>query len=119
MKAVWVSAFAPFDTIPVMEVASPQPAAGEVVIEVKAAGMNFRDVLKALALYPAETADARIFGDEVAGVVKAVGAGVTHVKAGDRVFGRRGHDGFFLGMHQANGKNGTDRGAPSPTHGPR
>jgi NADPH:quinone reductase-like Zn-dependent oxidoreductase len=44
-------------------------------------------VLKALALYPAETADARIFGDEVAGVVKTVGAGVTHVKAGDRVFG--------------------------------
>ena len=61
--------------------------AGEVMIEVKAAGMNFRDVLKALALYPAETADARIFGDEMAGVVKAVGSGVTHVAPGDRVFG--------------------------------
>jgi len=60
---------------------------GEVMIEVKAAGMNFRDVLKALALYPAETADARIFGDEVAGIVKAVGSQVTHVKPGDRVFG--------------------------------
>jgi acyl transferase domain-containing protein/SAM-dependent methyltransferase/acyl carrier protein len=60
---------------------------GQVVIEVKAAGMNFRDVLKALALYPAETADARIFGDEVAGVVKTVGSGVTHVAPGDRVFG--------------------------------
>ena len=59
--------------------ALPQCGPGEVVIEVKAAGMNFRDVLKALALYPAETADARIFGDEVAGVVKAVGSGVTHV----------------------------------------
>jgi acyl transferase domain-containing protein/NADPH:quinone reductase-like Zn-dependent oxidoreductase/SAM-dependent methyltransferase/acyl carrier protein/short-subunit dehydrogenase len=62
-------------------------ASGEVMIEVRAAGMNFRDVLKALALYPAETADARIFGDEVAGVVKAVGSDVTHVKPGDRVFG--------------------------------
>jgi len=60
---------------------------GEVEIEVKAAGMNFRDVLKALALYPAETADARIFGDEVAGIVKSVGADVTHVVPGDRVFG--------------------------------
>jgi acyl transferase domain-containing protein/acyl carrier protein len=59
----------------------------EVLIEVKAAGMNFRDVLKALALYPAETADARIFGDEVAGVVTAVGPGVEHVAPGDRVFG--------------------------------
>ena len=45
-----------------------------MLIEVKAAGMNFRDVLKALALYPGEAPDARIFGDEVAGVVKAVGS---------------------------------------------
>ena len=65
----------------------PTCGPGEVVIEVKAAGMNFRDVLKALALYPAETADARIFGDEVAGIVTTIGAGVTHVAVGDRVFG--------------------------------
>jgi acyl transferase domain-containing protein/acyl carrier protein len=67
--------------------ALPPCGAGQVVIEVKAAGMNFRDVLKALALYPAETADARIFGDEMAGVVTAVGSGVTHLAPGDRVFG--------------------------------
>ncbi|MDQ2659021.1 MAG: SDR family NAD(P)-dependent oxidoreductase [Verrucomicrobiota bacterium] len=67
--------------------ALPPCGPGQVLIEVKAAGMNFRDVLKALALYPAETADARIYGDEVAGVVKAVGDGVTHLAPGDRVFG--------------------------------
>ena len=67
--------------------ALPVCAPGEVLIKVKAAGMNFRDVLKALALYPAETADARIFGDEVAGEVLAVGEGVTHLAPGDRVFG--------------------------------
>ena len=68
---------------------SPLPPCGpgEVLIDVKAAGMNFRDVLKALALYPGEAPDARIFGDEVGGVVKAVGAGVKHVAPGDRVFG--------------------------------
>ena len=71
--------FTPF-TLPVC-------APGEVLIKVKAAGMNFRDVLKALALYPAETADARIFGDEVAGEVVAVGAGVTHLAVGDQAFG--------------------------------
>ncbi|MGA1123151.1 MAG: SDR family NAD(P)-dependent oxidoreductase [Chthoniobacterales bacterium] len=60
---------------------------GQVLIRVKAAGLNFRDVLKAIGLYPAETADARMFGDEVAGEVVAVGDGVTHVKAGDEVFG--------------------------------
>lgn len=65
------------------------PACGpdEVLIKVKAAGMNFRDVLKALGLYPAETIDARIFGDEVGGEVVAVGSNVTHVSVGDDVFG--------------------------------
>jgi acyl transferase domain-containing protein/NADPH:quinone reductase-like Zn-dependent oxidoreductase/acyl carrier protein/short-subunit dehydrogenase len=71
--------FAPF----VMPVCGP----GEVLIEVKAAGMNFRDVLKALALYPGEAPDARIFGDEVAGIVKAIGKDIKHVAVGDRVFG--------------------------------
>lgn len=75
------------DALRLVPFALPPCGAGEVAIEVRAAGMNFRDVLKALALYPAETADARIFGDEVAGIVKAVGSGVTHVKPGDRVFG--------------------------------
>ncbi len=75
------------DALKLVPFSPPACGAGEVLIEVMAAGMNFRDVLKALALYPAETADARIFGDEVAGVIKAVGEGVTHVKFGDRVFG--------------------------------
>ncbi len=65
----------------------PECGPGEVLIKVRAAGMNFRDVLKALGLYPAETIDARIFGDEVAGEVVAVGSGVTHVSPGDPVFG--------------------------------
>src|SRR4029450_9716724 len=39
------------------------------------------------ALYPGEAPDARVFGDEVAGIVKAVGAEVVHVAPGDRVFG--------------------------------
>ena len=75
------------DSLKLVPFALPPCGAGEVVIEVMAAGMNFRDVLKALALYPAETSDARIYGDEVAGIVKATGSGVTHVKAGDHVFG--------------------------------
>jgi len=60
---------------------------GQVLIDVKASGLNFRDVLKGLGLYPGEAPDSRIFGDEVAGVVKAIGAGVTNVHPGDRVFG--------------------------------
>ncbi|MEQ1860228.1 MAG: SDR family NAD(P)-dependent oxidoreductase [Chthoniobacteraceae bacterium] len=75
------------DTLHFAPFALPPCGPGEVLINVRAAGMNFRDVLKALALYPGEAPDARIFGDEVGGVVAAVGAGVTHVKPGDRVFG--------------------------------
>ena len=71
--------FAPF--------ALPDCGPGQVLIEVKAAGMNFRDVLKALALYPGDAPDARIFGDEVGGIVRAIGPDVTHVVPGDHVFG--------------------------------
>jgi NADPH:quinone reductase-like Zn-dependent oxidoreductase/SAM-dependent methyltransferase/acyl carrier protein len=75
------------DALKFVPFAPPECGPGEVLIDVKAAAMNFRDVLKALALYPGEAPDARIFGDEVGGIVKAVGAEVTHVKPGDRVFG--------------------------------
>ena len=75
------------DTLRFAPFALPPCGPGEVLIDVKAAGMNFRDVLKALALYPGEAPDARIFGDEIGGIVKAVGAGVKHVAPGDRVFG--------------------------------
>src|SRR4029077_11730089 len=71
--------FAPFEL--------PPCGPGQVLIEVKAAGMNFRDVLKSLALYPGDAPDARIFGDEVSGIIKAIGADVTTLAAGDRVFG--------------------------------
>jgi len=71
--------FAPFEL--------PPCGPGQVLIEVKAAGMNFRDVLKSLALYPGDAPDARIFGDEVSGIIKAVGSNVTHLAPGDSVFG--------------------------------
>ena len=54
------------DTLRFAPFALPPCGPGEVLIDVKAAGMNFRDVLKALALYPGEAPDARIFGDEMA-----------------------------------------------------
>ena len=75
------------DTLRFVPFEVPACEPDQVLIDVKASGMNFRDVLKALALYPGEAPDARIFGDEVAGVITAVGANVKHVAVGDRVFG--------------------------------
>ncbi|QDY80408.1 tacrolimus type I polyketide synthase FkbB [Streptomyces qinzhouensis] len=62
----------------------PRPlAAGEVRIDVRAAGLNFRDVLIALGTYPG----AGEMGGEAAGIVTEVGAGVDDLAPGDRVFG--------------------------------
>jgi myxalamid-type polyketide synthase MxaB len=58
------------------------PQAGEVEIEVEATGLNFRDVLNAMGLYPGTPPP---FGSECAGRVVAVGEGVAHVRAGDPV----------------------------------
>ncbi|MGQ5640990.1 alcohol dehydrogenase catalytic domain-containing protein, partial [Streptomyces sp. EWL5.16] len=57
---------------------------GQVRVAVRAAGVNFRDVLNALGMYPG---DAKDFGLEGAGVVTEVGPGVTGLAVGDRVFG--------------------------------
>ncbi|MCE9529721.1 MAG: type I polyketide synthase [Planctomycetes bacterium] len=63
----------------------PAPAAHEIEIEVRAIGLNFRDVLKALDIYPLAPTEPRSFGDECAGVVVRVGSAVTEFKPGDEV----------------------------------
>ncbi|MEV7020293.1 SDR family NAD(P)-dependent oxidoreductase [Streptomyces sp. NPDC093991] len=63
--------------------AGRQPGPGEVRVELRASGVNFRDVLIALGMYPG----AAVMGTEGAGIVTATGRDVTGVKAGDRVMG--------------------------------
>ena len=60
------------------------PAADEVEIEVRAAGLNFRDVLNALGMYPGDPGP---LGSECSGVVTAVGSEVTELRVGDEVVG--------------------------------
>ncbi|MHB1329952.1 MAG: acyltransferase domain-containing protein, partial [Gemmatimonadales bacterium] len=59
-----------------------RPGAGEVEIEVRAAGLNFRDVLNALGMYPG---DAGPLGSECSGLIVGVGEGVEGLSPGDRV----------------------------------
>jgi acyl transferase domain-containing protein/NADPH:quinone reductase-like Zn-dependent oxidoreductase/acyl carrier protein len=58
-------------------------AAGQVRVAVRAAGLNFRDALIGLGMYPGEA----VMGSEAAGVVTGTGPGVTGVTVGDAVFG--------------------------------
>src|SRR3974377_1272544 len=61
------------------------PGAGEVLIEVEAAGMNRPDVLQRQGLYPPPKGASDLLGLEVAGYVVATGAGATRFKEGDAV----------------------------------
>ena len=67
------------------EAADPVPGAGEIRIAVRAAGVNFADVLARLGLYPDAPKPPVVVGYEVSGVVDAIGPGVATHRTGDRV----------------------------------
>lgn len=63
----------------------PAPGPGQVLVRVRAASLNFRDLLLVKGLYNPKLALPRIMGSDSAGEVLAVGAGVSRFKPGDRV----------------------------------
>ena len=94
MKAVLCKAFGPPESLVVEEIPSPTPGAGEVVISVKAASVNFPDVLIIENKYQVKPPLPFSPGSELAGVVKAVGDGVAAFKPGDRVMAITGYGAF-------------------------
>jgi NADPH:quinone reductase-like Zn-dependent oxidoreductase len=64
------------DVLKVHEKPDPQPQAGEVVIKVRAAGLNFADILSRQGLYPDSPPKPCVMGYEVSGVIESVGEGV-------------------------------------------
>jgi NADPH2:quinone reductase len=85
MKALVCPAYGPLENLHVGDLPDPSPGAGEVLIEVRAAGVNFPDVLIVQGKYQFKPEPPFAPGGEVAGVVRAVGPGVERFKAGDRV----------------------------------
>jgi len=83
MKAIHVHAPGGPEALRYEDVAQPSPAAGQVLVKVEAAGVNYIDVYQRNGLY--KVATPFTLGQEAAGVVSAVGAGVTDPKVGDRV----------------------------------
>jgi len=94
MKAVLCKAWGPPESLVVEDVPAPKPGKGQVVVAVQAAGVNFPDVLIVQGKYQVKPEFPFSPGAEVAGTVKEVGEGVTHVKAGDYVVAFPGLGGF-------------------------
>ena len=85
MRALLCTQYGPPDLLELCDLPSREPGDGEVVVSVKAASLNFPDVLIIQNKYQFKPPLPFSPGSELAGVVKAVGAGVTGVEPGDRV----------------------------------
>lgn len=75
MRAVWITKSGGPEVLAVRESAAPEPGPGEVRIAVRAAGLNFAEVMARQGLYPDAPRPPCVVGYEVAGVIDAVGAG--------------------------------------------
>src|SRR5438552_10039262 len=85
VKAVLCKQYGPPETLVVEELPSPRAGPGEAVVSVKAASVNFPDVLIIQNKYQFKPPLPFSPGSELAGVVKEVGNGVSTFKPGDRV----------------------------------
>lgn len=85
MKAVLCSRLDGPTALEIVDLPAPEPAAGEVVVRVRAASLNFPDVLMTRGGYQLKPPLPFTPGMEAAGEVVAVGAGVSRWKAGDKV----------------------------------
>ena len=94
MKALLSKVVGGPDALVLEDVPSPEAKPGFAVVSVKAVGVNFPDVLIIEDKYQFKPARPFAPGGEIAGIVKSVGEGVTHVKPGDRVLGNTGWGGM-------------------------
>lgn len=94
MKAVLCKAWGLPDTLVVEDLPDLVAGAGQVVIDVKAAGVNFPDVLIIQNKYQFKPELPFTPGSELSGVVRAVGEGVSKINVGDKVIAFIGHGAF-------------------------
>ena len=85
MKALVCNEFGPTEHLSLEERPVPTPGKGEILVDIKAAGVNFPDVLTVQGKYQFKPELPFVPGVEVAGIVTAVGEGVTSRKVGDKV----------------------------------
>lgn len=88
MKAMRLAEFGSPENLRLEEAPDPELREGHVIIRVKATGINPADLVRMSGKYPQPLPLPYIPGTDVAGEVEAIGAGVDHVRVGERVFGR-------------------------------
>jgi NADPH2:quinone reductase len=94
MKAILCTQFGPPEELVLSEVPSPNPVQGQVLISVKACGVNFPDTLIIQNKYQFKPPLPFSPGGEVSGFIKKVGEGVKHLNVGDAVLALPGWGGF-------------------------
>ena len=85
MRQVVIPRFGSPDVLEMRELPDPTPGAGDLRIRIRAAGINFADILARLGLYPDAPKPPMVVGYEVAGKIDAVGANVVGFALGERV----------------------------------
>lgn len=85
MRAISIPSFGGPEALTLTEVPTPEPAPGQVRIQVAAAGVNRADTLQRLGFYPPPPGESELPGLEVSGTVQAIGEGVTQWQLGDQV----------------------------------
>jgi NADPH:quinone reductase-like Zn-dependent oxidoreductase len=86
MRSVWIPKAGPPEVLEVREGPTPEPAAGEITVAVRAAGVNFADVSARMGVYPDAPPFPCVVGYEVAGTVERLGAGAAGFDVGQHVF---------------------------------
>tara|TARA_B100002052_G_C15879709_1_gene598608 strand:- start:2197 stop:3195 length:999 start_codon:yes stop_codon:yes gene_type:complete len=94
MKILHCKEYGPVDSLVWEEVESPEPQDNEVLIDIKAAALNFPDFLIVQGLYQFKPELPFAPGNEGAGIIKKTGKNVTRFKKGDRVYFMAPHGAF-------------------------
>jgi len=84
----------PPEALKAVQIPTPSPAAGQILIRVAAAGVNRPDLIQRMGFYPPPPGSPETMGLEVAGVVAALGEGVTRWREGDKVTALLGGGGY-------------------------
>ncbi|NPA58525.1 MAG: zinc-binding dehydrogenase [Aquificae bacterium] len=85
MKAAYYTQHGSYENIKIGILPDPEIGENEVLVKVKAFSLNHLDVWVMEGVYPAEIPMPHVFGSDASGIVEKVGAGVKHLKVGDKV----------------------------------